>query len=557
MKRTIIHLFLLLWLPPFAALAQTSTMDSLLNLAEKEPSDTARITRLLSLSDEYLLKNANYAIEFSLRALYLSREIDSSVQEDKALAKVGTSLYHAGVYDEAVKYFVAALDRAEAKGDKKAELKMRFNLTSVKLINAKYDESVVEELLKILSLAEEIVKTSGDTSINQEIIPLINNHLAYLYHLNGEFSKAEGFLKKSLAITGDNPRLHNKTINSMIIYAEMLLKAGKTDEAIEIIQRYQAVSHEYKQPAIEAASYLQLARAYDLKKNHPLSIKYLKQGYQLMKAIDNVPIMADVESKLSKVYEESGQADSALHYANLHEAHLEKVTLSKANEELARFDAKKQFRQVEETLKAEKRAIIRGFILTAGAILLVLILAIYLYVALRKRYRDVTLEKMNADLTSERLRLEKQLLEAQLESSNKQAVAEVMSRMKRNEMVREVVDTLISLKRDEKKEVRTTVSSALRQLEQTMENQAMEDFELRFKNIHHDFFKHLQEQHPGLTPNERRLCAFLKLDLSIREIAALTGQSTESIYMARSRLRQKLGLQNTEQALADFIAGLS
>ena len=56
------------------------------------------------------------------------------------------------------------------------------------------------------------------------------------------------------------------------------------------------------------------------------------------------------------------------------------------------------------------------------------------------------------------------------------------------------------------------------------------------------FFKILTEKFPKLSANEKRLCAFLKLNLSTKEISSITGRTTNSIMVARVRLRKKLGI---------------
>jgi hypothetical protein len=78
-------------------------------------------------------------------------------------------------------------------------------------------------------------------------------------------------------------------------------------------------------------------------------------------------------------------------------------------------------------------------------------------------------------------------------------------------------------------------------------------FEIRFKNIRANFYDELMRDFPTLTLNERRLCAFLKLQMTTKEIAFLTGQSIRAVELARTRLRKKLQLTNSEINLYDFI----
>jgi DNA-binding CsgD family transcriptional regulator len=61
---------------------------------------------------------------------------------------------------------------------------------------------------------------------------------------------------------------------------------------------------------------------------------------------------------------------------------------------------------------------------------------------------------------------------------------------------------------------------------------------------------------PNLTLNEKRLCAFLRLDMTSKEISAITGQSVRAIEQARIRLRKQLGLTNQQVSLSAFLSSL-
>ncbi len=67
------------------------------------------------------------------------------------------------------------------------------------------------------------------------------------------------------------------------------------------------------------------------------------------------------------------------------------------------------------------------------------------------------------------------------------------------------------------------------------------------------FFENLLKEYPNLTKNERKLCTFIHLNLSTKEISKITHQSVGSINIARSRLRQKFGLTGSDQSLIAFL----
>lgn len=91
------------------------------------------------------------------------------------------------------------------------------------------------------------------------------------------------------------------------------------------------------------------------------------------------------------------------------------------------------------------------------------------------------------------------------------------------------------------------------EMRKIIEMQIWEDLELHFEQIHETFYMNLLTQCPTLTKNERRLCAYLRLNLSTKDISSLTLQTVRSIEVARIRLRNKLGLKGTSEDLNMFM----
>ncbi|MDP6922647.1 MAG: LuxR C-terminal-related transcriptional regulator, partial [Lutibacter sp.] len=69
-----------------------------------------------------------------------------------------------------------------------------------------------------------------------------------------------------------------------------------------------------------------------------------------------------------------------------------------------------------------------------------------------------------------------------------------------------------------------------------------EMFKEAFNNADSDFLKKVKAVHPKLTPNDLRLCAYLRLNLSSKEIAPLLNISVRSVEIKRYRLRKKMDL---------------
>jgi DNA-binding CsgD family transcriptional regulator len=68
--------------------------------------------------------------------------------------------------------------------------------------------------------------------------------------------------------------------------------------------------------------------------------------------------------------------------------------------------------------------------------------------------------------------------------------------------------------------------------------------ESQLEKIHHGFFNRLQLKHPSITVKDKKLCAFLRLGLSSKEISGLQNITSKSVEIARIRLRKKLKLSD-------------
>src|SRR5690349_6908116 len=85
------------------------------------------------------------------------------------------------------------------------------------------------------------------------------------------------------------------------------------------------------------------------------------------------------------------------------------------------------------------------------------------------------------------------------------------------------------------------------------QNEEWEQFAVHFDNVHANYLKKLKEQYPDLTVSDLKLAAYLRLNLSSKEIAQLLNISIRGVETSRYRLRKKLGLVNDEVNLFDFL----
>jgi len=131
-----------------------------------------------------------------------------------------------------------------------------------------------------------------------------------------------------------------------------------------------------------------------------------------------------------------------------------------------------------------------------------------------------------------------------------------MYMVKKNEMLKEVTEKLLSTVQRAIPDNRVVIQQAIVDIQSSVDDDVWEEFEVRFNQVHSDFYNKLSTYFEELTPNEKKLCAFLKLNMSTKEISALTQQSARSIEVARARLRKKLNIANTNVNLVNFLSEL-
>lgn len=162
--------------------------------------------------------------------------------------------------------------------------------------------------------------------------------------------------------------------------------------------------------------------------------------------------------------------------------------------------------------------------------------------------RRIQEQQREAELEVVRLRNEQ--LQQDVESKNRELAISTMSLVKKNELLHQIKDALQKEGTPEEN-IRKVVRTIDRN---TDEEETWNFFKEAFENADRDFFKKIQEKYPVLTHNDLKLCAYLRLNLSSKEIAPLLNISVRSVEVKRYRLRKKMNLQHDEGLVEHILA---
>ncbi len=146
----------------------------------------------------------------------------------------------------------------------------------------------------------------------------------------------------------------------------------------------------------------------------------------------------------------------------------------------------------------------------------------------------------------------KRLHQEVLESKKRELVSSALRLIQVNELNNQLISELGKVSSYANRQGSDLIRNIIHQYSISSGEGIWKDFEMRFEQVYEVFYRRLQVMHPELTPGERKLCALLRLNISSKDIAAITFQNPQSVDMARYRLRKKLNLTG-EENLVDYL----
>jgi DNA-binding CsgD family transcriptional regulator len=165
---------------------------------------------------------------------------------------------------------------------------------------------------------------------------------------------------------------------------------------------------------------------------------------------------------------------------------------------------------------------------------------------LEEANRELELKELEAQRKI--MRINNERLEQDIDSKNRELAISTMSLVKKNEFLARIKSDLKQVNQKDQK-----LDNVLKTINKNLNN--TDDwslFEEAFNNADKDFLKKIKSKHSALTPNDLRLCAYLRLNLTSKEIAPLFNISTRSVEVKRYRLRKKMDLSR-EASLTNYI----
>jgi tetratricopeptide (TPR) repeat protein/DNA-binding CsgD family transcriptional regulator len=548
------------------------TIDSLKRQLSATSADTSQIHTCLLLAKAYaaagMHKNDSAFLCLN-KASQLSSELKNNTWLYEIYSENCALLSSSGNYSIALDYFfkmLKMLDEESAKNPGSlSTLKKYASLYSL-IGNCYYNldnnEKALKYFLKSNELCESILRKDSSFPYNQQVFKNYNN-IGSVYLTNNDVENARIYYEKALEI---NKKLNNQVFYGMIYNNLGIVSKNRKDYAGAF--RFYNKSLEIRKILKDTAGIAQvcnnLGDCYYLTGDYSKSIDILSKALAYSRQSANLSSQMKAANFLSLAYEKTGNYRLALENQRLYKLLYDSITNSNQTQFTAKlemqylFDKQQKENELQQQIELAKKQrkalifmIISGVLLSSFIVLMLLNRNQKIKIKRNEALQEsLLLESKNLALEKQNLELEKSNLRQELDFRNKELATHVMYLLKKNEFITSITEKLLSIKEFLSIQNKKWVQDIIREMKSNVDNTVWGEFEMRFQQVHEDFYNRLKEHFPDLTPNEKKLCAFLRLNMTTKEISSITFQSIKSIQVARTRLRKKMDITRDENLIS-------
>ncbi len=176
-----------------------------------------------------------------------------------------------------------------------------------------------------------------------------------------------------------------------------------------------------------------------------------------------------------------------------------------------------------------------------------------------KSYRQKEQHYKQEALVAEKkiINLKNEKLKIEMIHRDKELANQTMDLIRKNKLLQKIKENLEKLKKSSSDDLlKEKINLLITRIDKDIDHKKQwEVFESAFDEVHEDFLKRLKEKYPNLTPKELRLCAYLRMNVSTKEIAPLMNISVRGVEICRYRVRKKLNIDR-DQNLTKMIIDL-
>ena len=466
----------------------------------------------------------------------LAKKIGDNATLEGAYRQLGFIHGRQNNFPAAAEYYLSALKINEQMKNQTGIFYSLLNVAAVQADQKDLD-AAVQTSLKAYLLAKK--------ANNRKWLILSHIRLGGLY-IGRNPAYALQHHQKALALTNDSDVSNRAIILTKI--GRIYINKGDYDKAMKVFDDALALATEKDLKRTCSELWHAMGVIYFKKKNYDKSISYTLKSLALARKTKLPDLEIKCYEQLSTLYAETGAFNKAYQNLVLLKTLNDSIFNDKNTREIAFLESSYKYdkeRQAYEMDKASQNMAIRNqkqiilFLVIVSSLILFLAFAIYWSNKLKKKVLQLKIENINHEL----------------EMNQKAMAAATLKLVQNSERDANSIKILENVEKNTIEESQKEIRSLIADYKFKSYNSNWEEFEIMFEKINSSFYEKLNKQYPTLTPNERKLCVFLKLNMSNNHISQITFQSEEALKKARLRLRKKLAIDR-DVNLTAFIQSL-
>lgn len=541
-----IRILAVIFLIAYKTAIPQSVPDSLNTLLATTRNAGTKVGLLLELAKQSEKVSLLQAIDYGNQALELVsvEKIDSLFPTVSSY--LGSLYFYQGNYNQALEKFNAELNWHLTRNNFNSIVTTQINVGAVYHRIGDLNKAR-ETYLNSLEYLQVNSERYGLDLYNRSLLALFNN-LGNIENESANNQKSKYWYFKGLQLA-ENVNSIEQQGRICHNIGKLYLEEEQYDSAKVYLQRALIHRKSYGNISSEAITLMILSNLYYHTNKIDSALAFNQKAYKLAELSNSSDTRIQCYKTFVKIYKAKKDYKRAFEaqekFVNLYDS----IYSAQVKNEIFKLQYENDFNIQKYTLKIEQQAKENRYLAALVGLLVIIGAVVIVYFVLRSRYNRLK-------YSSKLVELNKAKLEAEVELRNKELTTNVLYMVQKNEILANVIERLIEAKKNLKSENQPIIQNILKDLSTLLNENVWSEFEIRFQNVHIEFYEKLQSKYPDLTTNERKLCAFLRLNMTTKEISAITNQSLNSIEMARHRLRKKLNIDNSQVNLTTFLMEL-
>lgn len=500
-------------------------------------------------AEDELYTNPRLSSMYSLKIINSNKD-DHPEKKAKALYLYAQAERFLGDYDGSIKALYESLDIISKQDSK--QLASIYNLMSILYCNL----SDYTKAIDFNDKAMILFKVENDST---GLAQCYNNKGIIHTYLN-EFDVAEQFLNKALVINRSQKDLKGiaANLNNLCLYP------GDIDKKLSFIHESIVINKNLRATWALGENYNNMGKQYLYAGQYSKAIEALSKANEIATEIGAKGLICDNCEYYSLVYSAMGNYQQA--YQKLTELNVINKEIQSENklrsieQEILQAKYQQQQQIIEKKQHNYKIELLkRNIIIIIFAFVSLILVCIWLYHK-DKRKKNMALmmarydlEQSKHELTEQKVRIQEMELkniQTALESSRQEAINFAVFLQSRNELldkISEMIKQGYKLNEAEMTLHLKKINAFIKQYQ--LGDKTTNALLLSIEDKNQKFIQQLVEHHPDLTQGEKHLATLLRVNLSTKEIAMLTGTIPKTINMNRYRLRKSLNLTADEDLI--------